>query len=110
MTRVFISRDMATLMAGMYLGGASARDPLANPLHADLKGFPPLFAVAGDVEVLLDDAERLVQRARAAGVDATMTHGAGQQHVFQFMAGRSPAADDSLARAAAWLRPRLGLS
>lgn len=108
-TDVFINRDMAMLMAGMYLGKASPTDPLANPLHATLDGFPPVFVVAGDAEVLQDDARRFVDKARAAGVDASATYGAGQQHVFQFMAGRSDAADATLAKAAAWVRPHLGL-
>jgi hypothetical protein len=32
------------------------------------------------------------------------------QHVFQFLAGRAPEADDSIQRMAAWVRPKLGLS
>ena len=31
------------------------------------------------------------------------------QHVFHFLAGRAPEADDAIARMAAWVRPRLGL-
>lgn len=108
-TDVFINRDMAVMMAGLYLGGASATDPLANPLHAQLAGFPPVFVVAGDAEVLQDDAHRFVEKARAAGVDASVSYGAGQQHVFQFMAGRSAEADASIASAATWVRTRLGL-
>jgi acetyl esterase/lipase len=107
-TDVFINRDMAVMMAGLYLGGASATHPLANPLHADLKGLPPLYVIAGDAEVLQADAQRFVDRARAAGVDATVQYGAGQQHVYQFMAGRSAEADESIAGAAAWLRKKFG--
>ena len=109
-TDVFISRGMAQLMAGMYLGKASPTDPLANPLHASLKGFPPVFVVAGDVEVLQDDARRFAEKAAASGVDAVVSYGAGQQHVYQYMAGRSQEADASLAAAAAWVRPHLGLN
>ncbi len=107
---VFTNRPMALLMATMYLGGASPTDPLANPLHADLKGFPPVFVTAGDAEVLQDDARRFVDRVRAAGGDATVLYGAGQQHIFQIMAGRSPEADQSIAAAADWLRKKLGLA
>ena len=48
-------------MIGMFIGEDStkARDPLANPLHADYNGFPPLYINAGGDEVLLDDARRL---------------------------------------------------
>jgi acetyl esterase/lipase len=108
-TDVFINRDMAVMMAGLYLGGASATNPLANPLHADLKGLPPLYVIAGDAEVLQADAQRFVDRARAAGADASVVYGAGQQHVYQFMAGRSPEADASIADAAKWLRKKFGI-
>jgi acetyl esterase/lipase len=32
-----------------------------------------------------------------------------QQHTFQMAAGRSPIADEAIARIAAWLRDRLGV-
>src|SRR5205814_6519388 len=40
---VGLSREASEMMAGLYLGDASRTDPLANPLHADLGGLPPVF-------------------------------------------------------------------
>ena len=57
----------------------------------------------------MSDGERFVKRAQAAGVDTALEYGRGQQHIYQIMAGRSPEADASIATAAGWLRPRLGL-
>jgi len=31
------------------------------------------------------------------------------QHVFQFMAGRAPEADEAIGKLAAWVKPKLGL-
>ncbi|MCZ6892852.1 MAG: alpha/beta hydrolase, partial [Gammaproteobacteria bacterium] len=31
------------------------------------------------------------------------------QHVFQFMAGKAPEADDAVQKMAAWVKPQLGL-
>jgi epsilon-lactone hydrolase len=104
-----VSRDLSINMAGLYLGDASRTNPLANPLYADLAGFPPIFITVGDAEALMADGERFAKRAQAAGVDATLEYGRGQQHIYQIMAGRSPEADASIAAMAAWLRPRLGL-
>ena len=59
-------------MALAYLGATSPRTPLASPLFADLRGLPPLLIHVGRDEVLLDDAVQLAERARAAGVDATL--------------------------------------
>jgi phosphinothricin tripeptide acetyl hydrolase len=59
-------------MAQAYLGPTPARTPLASPLFADLRGLPPLLIHVGSDEVLLDDAVQLAERAKAAGVDATL--------------------------------------
>lgn len=59
-------------MARAYLGAAPPRTPLASPLFADLGGLPPLLIHVGSDEVLLDDAVQLAERAKRAGVDATL--------------------------------------
>ncbi len=48
------------------------RDPLASPVFADLTGLPPLLILAGDAEVLLDDAHELAETATRAGVSAEL--------------------------------------
>lgn len=60
-----------------------SRNPLAAPLYADLSGLPPLLVFAGTREILLDDATRIVDNARAAGVDTTLNIGDGLIHVWQ---------------------------
>lgn len=88
-----------------YLAGETAPDyPLANPLYADLTGFPRLYIDAGSVESLLDDAVRLHELAEKCGVDVTFTIGSGMQHVYPFMAGRDPRADEEIRTIAAWYR------
>jgi acetyl esterase/lipase len=59
-------------MATAYLAGTDAKTHLASPLFADLHGLPPLLIQVGDAEVLLDDATVLAERARKAGVEATL--------------------------------------
>jgi acetyl esterase/lipase len=105
----FISREVSEMCASLYLGDTARDEPLANPLHADLAGMPPVFVCVGDAEALLDTAERFAEKARAAGVDTTLEVQPGQQHVYPFMAGRSAEADTTIGNAAAWARPRLGL-
>lgn len=55
-----------------YAGGWDASDPELSPLYADLKGFPPLYLLASDGEVLLDDTVLLARRAREAGIPVTL--------------------------------------
>ena len=52
----------------MYAGDWDASDPELSPLYADLAGFPPLYLLASDSEVLLDDTVLLARRAREAGI------------------------------------------
>jgi monoterpene epsilon-lactone hydrolase len=49
-------------IAAQYLNGASPRTPLASPLHAELRGFPPLLIQVGAAETLLEDAVMFVHR------------------------------------------------
>lgn len=96
-------------MAGTFLGGASSKDPKANLLQADVAGLPPIYIQVGAYETLLDDSLRFADKARAAGVEVKLDVFPEMQHVFQFMAGRAPEADDAIRRMADWVRPRLGL-
>ncbi len=96
-------------LAPLFLAGQDPRTPLAAPLHADLRGLPPLYVQVGDEETLLDDSLRLAERARAAGVEVRVDVFPEMQHIFQIAAGNLPEADDAIARIASWLRPRLGL-
>jgi epsilon-lactone hydrolase len=56
----------------MYAAGWDASDPELSPLYADLTGFPPLYLLASDSEVLLDDTVLLARRAREAGIEARL--------------------------------------
>jgi epsilon-lactone hydrolase len=106
----FFSRELVLGLAGSFLGEASdPRDPLANPLYADLSGLGPVYIQAGGDETLLDDARRLEEHAAKAGVDARLDIFPGMLHTFQMAAGRAPEADDAIGRMADWVRPRLGL-
>ncbi len=53
----------------MYAGNWDASDPELSPLYADCTGFPPMFLLASDNEVLMDDSILFARRAKAAGVN-----------------------------------------
>jgi acetyl esterase/lipase len=75
-----------TWMADMYLGGKDARAPLAAPLHADLKGLPPILVQVGTAETLLDDATRIAERLHSAGCDVKLSVWPNMLHVFPLFA------------------------
>src|SRR5499427_10531055 len=62
---LIVTRDLIQGMAATFLGeGGNRRDPLANPLYADLKGLPPMYVQTGADETLLDDSRKLADLAR----------------------------------------------
>lgn len=105
---MIVSPAALTQLSGVFLQGASPRDPYASPLHAELHGLPPTYIQVGDEEVLLDDSVRFAERARAAGVDVTLEVFPEMQHVFQIAAGMLPEADAAIAKLGTWLKARLG--
>lgn len=73
-------------MSALYHTTTPVRDPRVSPIHADLTGLPPQLIHVGDAEVLLSDATRMADKAKAAGVDTTLEVWDEMIHVFQFFA------------------------
>ncbi len=105
-----LNRALILHFARFYLGGGrvDARTPLAAPLHAELRGLPPLLIQASRDEVLLDDAVRVAARARNAGVDCELDLTDEVPHVWQIFAAILPEGQQAIDRAGAFLRRRLG--
>lgn len=101
------TRSVLQGFADMYLQGQDATDPEASPLHAQLDGLPPIRIDVGDDEVLLADSVRYADRARAAGVDVTLSIWEGMPHVFQSSLGQFLAAEQSVNAISDFLRQRL---
>jgi acetyl esterase/lipase len=55
----------------MYAGGQDTSDPELSPLYADCSRFPPLYLLASDNEVLLDDTVMFARNAKQYGVDVS---------------------------------------
>lgn len=89
--------------AQVYLGETPATHPYASPLYADLRGLPPLFMQAGSTEVLLDDARRVADNARAAGVPVEFDVWPKMPHVWQIFAPFIPEAGQALDLAAGFV-------
>ena len=109
-TDPMLDRELILHFARFYLGdGVAPRTPLAAPLYADLRGLPPLLIQASNDEVLLDDAKRIAERARKAGVACELDLTDEVPHVWQIFASMLPEGQQALDRAGAFLRRRFGL-
>ena len=103
----FFTRPQVAELIHAYLGSTDPRHPLASPLHGRLSGLPAVRIDVGDDEVLLDDSRRYVERAVAAGVDATLDVWMGMPHGFPANVGRMKASAQSLDAMGAFLADKL---
>lgn len=106
----FFKKEVVEALAANFLHGTDAKDPLASPLFADLKGMPPMHIQAGGDEALVGESVRLAEAAHLADVDARVEVFPGQLHTFQMAAGWAPEADEAIRKLADWVRPILGLA
>lgn len=67
-----VPQSLAYRMTKWYVGGQDASDPEISPLYADYSGFPPLYFIASEREILLDDSILAVQQATQAGVETQL--------------------------------------
>jgi monoterpene epsilon-lactone hydrolase len=86
-----------------YLDGTDPTHPHASPLYADPVGLPPMLVLAGGVEMLLDDATRFVEKARAGGVDITFQVEPVMFHVWPAVVPREPASRRAILVTADWI-------
>ncbi|MGD0272551.1 MAG: alpha/beta hydrolase [Gaiellaceae bacterium] len=102
-----ISEDFAAACAKAFLGGTGvdARDLVL--FEKDLQGLPSLLVQVGEDEILLSDSVRLVENARAAGVDARLDVWKEMWHVFQAFAIVMPEAKHAVAAIGSFVREKL---
>jgi len=93
-------------MAKLYLGDTDPKNPLAAPLHANLAGLPPLLIQVGDAETLLDDATRITERARKAGVDVTLKIWDEMPHVWHLFAPILPEGQQAIEEIGTFFKER----
>ncbi len=102
-----VQKEMLLGMAKLYLGGANPKTPLAAPLHADLRGLPPLLIQVGSSETLLDDATRVAERAKSAGVKVDLEVWSEMIHVWQLFAPILPEGQQAIEKIGKFIREQV---
>jgi epsilon-lactone hydrolase len=92
--------------AEAYFGSAEIRRKIAT-LRKEMKGLPPLLIQVGDQEILLSDAQRLAEKATAAGVDVTLEVWPELWHVFQALTAILPEAVEAMGHVGSFLKEKL---
>lgn len=78
----YVRREFILALAQDYLGDGDRRHPLAAPIHADLRGLPPLLLQVGSAETLLDDSVEFCRRAALADLRVTLEIWPDMAHVW----------------------------
>ena len=99
-----VQREGLLNNAKLYLDNGDRRRPLVSPLYADLAGLPPLLIQVGESEVLLDDSQRLSERAKRCGVGVSLEVWPEMIHVWQLFAAILPEARQAIERIGAFIR------
>jgi acetyl esterase/lipase len=102
-----IQKSYLEELARMYLAGADPRSPPVSPIHADLRGLPPMLIQVGSSETLLDDAVRLTEVAGTADVRVTLEIWPEMIHAWHLFHPLLAAGRRALANVGAFIRGAL---
>ena len=83
-------------LAGRFMAGHKASDPVVSPLLGDLANLPPILVLASDCEILRDDGRRYVNKAVEAGTDASLMLWDNVPHVWPIFYPDLPEAAEAL--------------
>lgn len=87
---------MSAVCSKYYYGDNDPTHPWISPLYGDLHGLPPLYINVGSYEGMLDDSTRFAAKAKAAGVDVTLTVGEKMIHCYPLLAPMFPEATQEM--------------
>jgi epsilon-lactone hydrolase len=94
----WVSRRMPERWAGWFCGGVDPNDPHISPVHADLKGLPPIYLQAGSAEILHDMIVAFADCAQQQGADVCLEVWPSMPHDFQAFGDLIPESKAALRR------------
>ena len=94
----WIDSRMLLKWVDWYCDSAERRNPLISPLHADLRGLPPIYLQAGRAEVLYDSIRHFADHARSQGGNIALETWDDMNHDFQMFGPYAPQSADALRR------------
>ncbi len=92
--------------ARFYLGDLDRKAPLASPLFADLSGLPAILVHVGSTEILLSDAQSLVENIKNTGGEIALDIWPKMPHVFQLFSQRIPEGKVAIEQLGQFIRKR----
>lgn len=86
-----------------YLGDTPNTNPLACPIHADVRGLPPAFSAVPDCDVMYEESMQMIEKLRRAGVRSHVAIYAGATHSFLEAVSIARISDRAFTEASRWL-------
>jgi len=80
----------------VYENRIKPSNPVVSPVFGELSSLPPILVQVSEAEMLLDDARRYVNKARAAGSPVRLQSWPGLLHVWQIFHPDVPEARDAM--------------
>lgn len=98
------TRDFLVRMARLALGTRTRpNEPNVSPVHADVRGLPPILVQVGESEVMLSDAIRLASHLAEYRVRVSLEVWPDMFHVWPMFAGVLPDGMEALENGGAFL-------
>jgi len=99
--------EMSRFWENYLRSPADAKSPLVCPVHADLRGLPPVFMVIPECDILTEQNWRLARQLEQAGVKVTTSFYEGASHSFLEAMSICAISNRAIADTARWLRETL---
>jgi epsilon-lactone hydrolase len=94
----WITGNMALTWRDWYCREGERSLPLVSPIHADLRGLPPIYIQCGRAEILYDSVMAFVEEARRQNANVAVEAWDDMNHVFQFFGEGAPQSAAALSR------------
>ena len=101
---VVLPAERTAELSQLYLDGADPKHRRASPLFADFTGAGPIWMVASDTEILLDDTLRMAEKLKSQGIEVDCKIEENLPHAWPLFKGYLPEADTTLRELAEWLK------
>lgn len=103
-----VPSNVLRFLSKYYVGDEDPSDPYLSPVNGNYAGFPPMLLYVGSTEVLLDDARRVADKARQAGVQVEYKEWEQMPHVFPILASFLPEGRIAMRQMICFINTHLG--
>jgi acetyl esterase/lipase len=79
----WVEQRMVVQWARWFCWQTDPENPLVSPVHADLRGLPPIYIQAGEAEILIDMIRAFARKAQAQGAAVSLEVWEQMNHDFQ---------------------------